>query len=152
TPENQKHFPQPKGQRKGCGFPVPKVLGLFDAVTGLVITVLFTPLYCHEVRSMPTLHKALEAGSLLVGDRAFCAYVHFALLNVQKTFGLFRIHASRINSFQKKTPRRRSQARKARKARKASRPLAAGRLKVIQRFSASDRLVLWTRPRPCYCP
>jgi putative transposase len=31
TPDSQKAFGQPSGCKKGCGFPVPKVLGLFDA-------------------------------------------------------------------------------------------------------------------------
>jgi hypothetical protein len=50
TPQLQKAFGQPKGQKKGCGFPVPKVLGLFDAFTGLVVEMLSFPLYTHEQR------------------------------------------------------------------------------------------------------
>jgi hypothetical protein len=48
TPDSQKVFGQPKGCKKGCGFPVPKVLGLFDAFSGLMTQVLSFPLYTHE--------------------------------------------------------------------------------------------------------
>ena len=34
TPSCQKAFGQPKACKEGCGFPVPKVLALFDAFTG----------------------------------------------------------------------------------------------------------------------
>jgi hypothetical protein len=48
TPDSQKAFGQPKGCKKGRGFPVPKVLGLFDAFSGLMAQVLTFPLYTHE--------------------------------------------------------------------------------------------------------
>ena len=32
-PELQRHFGQPSGQRKGCGFPVAKWLALFDVIS-----------------------------------------------------------------------------------------------------------------------
>jgi hypothetical protein len=37
VPPLQKKFGQPTGQKNGCGFPVPKLLGLFDAFTGLIV-------------------------------------------------------------------------------------------------------------------
>jgi len=47
TPDSQKAFGQPRGCKVGCGFPVPKVLGLFDAFSGLMTQVLGFPLYTH---------------------------------------------------------------------------------------------------------
>ena len=41
------------------------------------------------------LHPLLEAGDLLIGDRAFCSYVHLAMLSAGNVFGLFRISKSR---------------------------------------------------------
>ena len=40
TPALQKHFGQPTGQRKGCGFPVAHLLVLFEAASGRLLDVL----------------------------------------------------------------------------------------------------------------
>ena len=42
-PALQKAFGQPKPQKPGCGFPVPKLLGLFDAFSGLIQELLVAP-------------------------------------------------------------------------------------------------------------
>lgn len=69
TPDAQKAFGQPKVQKPGCGFPMPKVLGLFDAFSGLIVQVMGLPLYTHEQSKVWLLHPLLGAGDLLVGDR-----------------------------------------------------------------------------------
>ncbi len=67
TPDSQKAFGQPAGCKKGCGFPVPKVLGLFDAFSGLVVQVLGFPLFTHEQSKVWMLHP------LLGGSRRYIA-------------------------------------------------------------------------------
>src|ERR1035437_2024251 len=47
TPRLQEKFPQPKSQKQGCGFPQVKILGLFDAFSGLLIQALCFSLF-HE--------------------------------------------------------------------------------------------------------
>lgn len=141
TPDNQKHFPQPKGQKQGCGFPVPKLLGLFDACSGLIVRVLFFPLYTHDLRGTPGLHPLLGKGDLLVGDRAFCSYAHFALLSARQALAVFRLHGSQIVSFRRpRTPQRKLGHYQPRRA-----PL-------VRRLGRGDQLVRWTKPRDCYCP
>ena len=39
TPENQALYPQPKGQKKGCGFPVMRVVVSFCLTTGILGSV-----------------------------------------------------------------------------------------------------------------
>jgi hypothetical protein len=138
TPGTQKQFPQPKGQKKGCGFPVPKLLGLVDAFSGLIVKVLFTPLYHHDLRGGVGLHAALGPGDLLCGDRAFCGYAHFHLLTTRQVPGLFRMHASRIVDFQHPGKRQPPQ-RKAGQARRER----------VQRLGDQDHLVTWFKPRDC---
>src|SRR5882672_2258995 len=92
TSDSQQAFGQPSGCKKGCGFPVPKVLGLFDAFSGLIVQVLAFPLYTHEQSKVWMLHPLLGAGDLLVGDRGFCSFVHLAMLSLRGIHGLFRIH------------------------------------------------------------
>jgi hypothetical protein len=143
TPDNQKRFPQPHGQKQGCGFPVPKLLGLFDAYSGLIVRVVFSPLYTHDLRGMPGLHPRLGLGDLLVGDRAFCSYAHFALLSARAVRAVFRIHASRNVSF--RSPRRPRRQRRRRR-------VGPSRSRWVRRLGRGDQLVLWTKPRACYCP
>lgn len=99
TPSSQKAFGQPKGCKTGCGFPVPKVLGLFDAFSGLIVQVLGFPLYTHEQSKVWMLHPLLGIGDLLVGDRGFCSFAHLAMLWARQIQGLFRIHQKQIVDF-----------------------------------------------------
>lgn len=99
TPGSQKAFGQPTGCRKGCGFPVPKVLGLFDAFSGLIVQMLGFALYTHEQSKVWMLHPLLGAGDLLVGDRGLCSFVHLAMLSLRGVHGLFRLHQRTIVSF-----------------------------------------------------
>lgn len=143
TPDSQKAFGQPKGCKKGCGFPVPKVLGLFDAFSGLMLQSLAFPLYTHEQSKVWMLHSLLQAGDLLVGDRGFCSFVHLTMLFCRGIHGLFRIHQRQIVDFR---PHRkyRSKDRKCRKAkgRKTShRPMPRSRF--VRRLGRHDQIVEW---------
>lgn len=42
-----------------------------------------------------SLHPTLRAGDILLGDRAFCSFAHFALLNARGVFACFRLHQRR---------------------------------------------------------
>ena len=43
TPALQEAFGQPTEQRPGCGLPVARRLGLFQAGTGLLMTLVVAP-------------------------------------------------------------------------------------------------------------
>ena len=92
TPELQKHFGQPGGQRRGCGFPVAHILTMFHASTGFLIQVLTAPMRTHDMAQVAQLHPELAEGDAVVGDRGFCSFVHLALLLARKLHGLFRAH------------------------------------------------------------
>src|SRR5204862_4441373 len=79
-PALRRRFGQPSGRDPGCGFPVPKVLGLFDAMTGLLVELSAFALFVHEHARVWLLHPLLQAGDVLVGDRGFCSYAQLALL------------------------------------------------------------------------
>ena len=141
TPDSQKAFGQPQGCKKGCGFPVPKVLGLFDAFTGLVVEALSFPLYTHEQSKVWQLHPWLKVGDLLVGDRGFCSFVHLAMLSVRGVHGLFRIHQKQIVDFR---PHRKHR-RKYPKGRKVTgRPIPRSRF--VKRLGKHDQVVEWFKP------
>ena len=68
TPALQEQFPQPVDQNRGCGFPQLKILGLFDAFSGLIVEALCFRLYTHEQSKVCRLHPLLGKTDLLVGD------------------------------------------------------------------------------------
>ena len=71
TPELQKEFGQPGAQKPGCGFPVAHLLTLFHAGTGFLLKVLAAPLRTHDMDQVAHVHPELQAGDVLIGDRAF---------------------------------------------------------------------------------
>jgi len=131
TPALQKTFGQPKNQKPGCGFPVPKLLALFDAFTGMVVELLAFPLYTHDLRGTWQLHPLLGAGDLLVGDRGFCSYGHLALLHLRGVLACFRMHQRVIVDFR---PHRRHGGKGRPKSR------------FVRRLGRWDQLVEWVKP------
>jgi hypothetical protein len=138
TPELQKAFGQPKGQKPGCGFPVPKTLGLFDAFSGMIVQMLAFPLFTHEQSKVWQLHPHLNAGDLLVGDRGFCSFVHLAMLQVRGVMACFRLHQRQIVDYR---PHRKTRDQTA-KADKTGKPTST----FLRRLGRHDQVVLWKRP------
>jgi hypothetical protein len=135
TPQTQKQFPQPRDQKKGCGFPQLKILGLIDAFSGLIREALCFPMYTHEQSKVWRLHPLLGKGDLLVGDRGFCSYVHLALLQMREVMGLFRMHQIRIVNFR---PHRKGHPRGCK---------GKPRSEFVKRLGKYDQLVRWCKPR-----
>ena len=96
TPALQKTYPQPAVQRIGCGFPLLKVLALFDAATGLLVEMAPTSLHAHEQSRVWQMHDRLSAGDVLLGDRGFCSYWHVAMLAARQVRCIFRLHHYQI--------------------------------------------------------
>jgi hypothetical protein len=104
TPALQQAFGQPGNQRPGCGFPVAHILTLFHAGTGFLIQVLAAPLRTHDLSQVSRLHPELRPGDVLVGDRSFGSFAHFALLLGRQLHGLFRAHQKQLISFVENRP------------------------------------------------
>ena len=142
TPALQEAFGQPKNQKPGCGLPVPKLLALFDAFTGMVVELLASPLYTHDLRGAWRLHPLLGPGDLLVGDRGFCSYAHLALLHLRGVLACFRMHQRVIVDFR---PGRRHKAGGKGKGKGGpGRGLPTSRF--VRRLGRWDQLVEWARP------
>jgi len=139
TPSCQKAFGQPAACRKGCGFPVPKVLGLFDAFTGLIVELINFPLFTHEQSKVWMLHPLLGKGDVLVGDRGFCSFWHLCMLWRAQAMGVFRIHQLQIVDFR---PHRKAAGQLSKELRKG-RPKS----RFIRRLGKHDHIVQWIRPK-----
>lgn len=95
TPELRAHFDLPPTSRPGVGYPTGKLMGLLDAATGMFASLLALPLFEHDMRSGIALHAMLRPGDILLGDRAFCSFAHFALLRARGVFAALRLHQRR---------------------------------------------------------
>ena len=95
TPELRKHFGLYPGTKPGVAYPMGKLLGLLDAASGMFVELLATPLLSHEAGQVTRVHPMLRAGDTLLGDRAFCSFVHVALLNACGVLACFHLHQRR---------------------------------------------------------
>jgi Transposase DDE domain len=140
TPELGLHFGHSGKQKPGCGFPTGRWLALMHFGSGLFQKVLAAPLRTHDLRGLPQLHPELEAGDVLVGDRAFSSFGHLALLVSRGLHGIFPAHQHLIIDF---TPHRphvcvRGGANHQRKGRPRSRWICS--------LGELDQIVEWRRP------
>lgn len=95
TPQLLGHFGMPPRQKPGVGYPVCTLMALMDLATGLFVQTLALPLFTHDMRGVLGLHPFLQAGDVLVGDRAFCSVTHLALLSLRSMHCVFRLHQRR---------------------------------------------------------
>lgn len=137
--ELRDYFGQPAGQAEGCGFPVAHWLALVHFGTGLIQKAIVSRVNSHDLRSVPQVHPELEAGDVVVGDRAFCSFGHLALLLRRAAHGIFRAHAALIIDF---TPQRPHAGPTHHRKSQPRRPLSQW----IKSLGAEDQLVLWFRP------
>jgi hypothetical protein len=139
TPELQQAFGQPGAQAPGCGFPTAHLLVLFDAHAGFLLKAVPAPLRTHDLSGAAAVHRELQAGDLLLGDRAFCSYAHLALLRQRRSHGLFRAHQRLIIDFR---PHRRHVHPK----RAAKGPAGLPRSRWLKRLGKHDQLVEYFKP------
>jgi hypothetical protein len=74
---NQKVYPQPKEQKKGCGFPKMRATILTSLATGMVCdieTAAYSGKTTGELSLFRKMSDRIPAGSTIVGDRLYSAY------------------------------------------------------------------------------
>ena len=150
TKELREHFGQPTGQAEGCGFPTASWLALVHFGSGLFQKVIASPLRQHDLSRVTQLHRELQPGDVLLGDRAYCSFAHLALLISARIHGIFRAHQKLIVDF---TPARAHFISKGAKRRgKKSNPQALPRSRWIAQLGPMDQIVEWFRPvnRPAW--
>ncbi len=101
TPENQKTYPQPSSQKKGCGFPVIRFIGLLSLSSGAILKVMMDSLRSHELRLFCRLWEHLQKGDIILGDRAFGEYTTAAALPQRGVDLVARLHHQRKVDFRK---------------------------------------------------
>lgn len=120
TGKNQKEFPQPTNQKKHCGFPVMKFLGLLNHCTGAWEKHLTAHPDEHDARTMKKLISHLTERCLLLADRAFCSFEIILRLRNQGVESVMRLHQMRAKGFT---------------------------LRKGKRIGPNERLVTWVKPK-----
>jgi hypothetical protein len=115
TEENQRLYPQPSGQKEGCGFPVMRLVVNFSLTSGMVLDYRKGDLHVHERTLWRQMWDGYQAGDVVLADCGFCSLADFWLLSERKVDSVMRIH----------------QARKDKK--------------IIKRFNKNDYLVQWDK-------
>jgi len=100
---NQKRYPQPAGQKAGCGFPVMKFVVLFCLNTGAILEVMMGSLRHHDLRLFRRLWGTLKKGDIILADRGFGEYATLAALPLKGVDVVARLHAMRKVDFRKAT-------------------------------------------------
>lgn len=118
TLKNQRAFPQPSSQKKGCGFPVAKLVGCFCLASGALLHWAEGTLRVHESKLFRKLFGFFLPGDVLLTDRGFCSYAHIALLLRAGVDTVMRLHQARPYD-----------------------------LRQGKRLGSNDRLVAWQKPK-----
>lgn len=83
TAENQKHYPQQRGQKPGLGFPLSRIVGVLCLSTGALLNAAFGKYRgkgTSEQDLLRTLIETFKAGDLVMGDAYFGTYFLLAAL------------------------------------------------------------------------
>jgi hypothetical protein len=120
TPANQAQYPQVPGQRRGCGFPIARIVVVFSLAVGTVLEAAigkYEGKQTGENSLFRTLHDILQVGDVVLEDRYFSGWFDIALLDQRSVHVVVRKHQLRATDF-----------------------------RTGQRLGANDHLVCWSKP------
>ena len=104
TPENQAEYPQVPGQRRGCGFPIARIVVVFSLAVGTVLDAAlgkYQGKQTGENSLFRTLHSLLEEGDVVLADRYFSGWFDLALLQQRGVHAVVRKHQLRPTDFRR---------------------------------------------------
>lgn len=117
APSLQRAFPQPIGQKAGCGFPVARIVALFCWASGALVDLLIDGTQVGELTLCRRLFDRFGPDDVVLGDRMWCSYTDIARLRERGVHVVTRLHQRRKPDFRKG-----------------------------ERLGKDDRLVKWSRP------
>lgn len=104
TPENQAAYPQLKSQKRGCGFPIARILVVFSLSVGTVLEAAISQYegkLTGENSLFRRLHDLLAAGDVVLADRYFSGWFDMALLDFRGVDVVVRKHQLRATDFRR---------------------------------------------------
>ena len=120
TPANQAEYPQPAGQKPGCGFPVVAFVAVFCLATGALLALSMGKWFLHDLSLFYFVRETFVCGDILLADRGFCSYAELALMQQRGVDSVLRLHQRRQPDFRR------------------------GRI-----LGLEDHVVTWTKPVRC---
>lgn len=95
TEENQQLYPQPSSQKKGCGFPVMRIVAIFSLVTGIMLACRKGSLHIHERTLWHDMWDCYQKDDVVLADCGFCSFADFYLLKEKEVDCVMRLHQRR---------------------------------------------------------
>lgn len=102
TEANQKAYPQVPGQRRGCGFPIARIVVVFSLAVGVVLDAAlgkYKGKRTGENSLFRTLYSLLQANDVVLADRYFSGWFDLALLLQRGVQCVLRRHQLRRSDF-----------------------------------------------------
>lgn len=102
TPENQAEYPQMSSQRRGCGFPIARIVVVFSLAVGTVLEAAigkYQGKQTGENSLFRTLHGVLREGDVVLADRYFSGWFDIAMLLERGADMVVRKHQLRPTDF-----------------------------------------------------
>jgi DDE family transposase len=121
TEANQAEYPQMASQKRGCGFPIARIVVVFSLAVGTVLDAAigkYQGKQTGENSLFRTLHDILEEGDVVLADRYFSGWFDIGLLKQRGVDIVVRKHQLRATDF-----------------------------RTGQRLGPEDHLVVWTKPQ-----
>jgi hypothetical protein len=95
TAENRQRWSYAPNQKRGCGFPTARLVGMFCLATGRLVRFALDTFHAHESMLARQLIAWIETGEVALIDRGFCGWGFIALLQRKDVDVVARLHASR---------------------------------------------------------
>lgn len=102
TPENQAEYPQMSSQRRGCGFPIARIVVVFSLAVGTVLEAALSSYQGKQTGEnslFRTLHGMLQEDDVVLADRYFSGWFDMALIRQRGAHVVVRKHQLRATDF-----------------------------------------------------
>jgi hypothetical protein len=102
TKDNQSEYPQQRSQKRGCGFPIMRIVVVFSLAVGTVLDVAlgkYQGKQTGENSLFRTLYDLLRAGDVVMADRYFSGWFDLAMLWQRGVHSVVRKHQLRRTDF-----------------------------------------------------
>jgi hypothetical protein len=101
TARNQAAYPQPGGQKPGCGFPVAGFVSVLCLATGALVNAYITTCNVHDLVLFYHVRGSFAAGDIFLADRGFASYAEMALFARRGVDSVLRQHHRRKTDFRR---------------------------------------------------
>jgi len=94
-------YPQPCGQKPGCGFPVVAYVAVFCLTTGAALDLAMGQWFLHDLNLFYFVRDIFQRGEVMLADRGFCSYAEIGLLHQRGVDTVMRLHQARRTDFRR---------------------------------------------------